>query len=390
MNVKSENGLVTIFLEGRIDSSNAQDVEKELNEARASMPGGNLVLDLEKLDYISSAGLRVILRVRKAEPALKLVGVNPEVYEIFDMTGFTEMMTVEKAYRRMSIEGCEVIGRGSNGIVYRLDADTIIKVYRNPDALPEIHRERELARKAFTMDIPTAIPYDVVKVGSSYGSVFELLNAKSFSKLIKANPDDLEKYVALYVELLKKLHATHVEPGVMPDEKDVVLGWVKFLKDYLPADEYEKLYALTDAVPVSDTMLHGDYHTNNVMMQNGEVLLIDMDTLCCGHPVFEFASVFLAYVGFGELDHSATQSFLGIPYELAGRIWKKTLELYFGSDDEETVRIYEDKAKLIGYTRLMRRTIRRIGFDDPEGAAIINNCKKNITELLARVDSLTF
>lgn len=390
MKAKSENGVVTLYLEGRVDSSNAQAVENELNTARSAMPGGNLVLDLEKLDYISSAGLRVILRTRKAEPALKLTGVNPEVYEIFDMTGFTEMMTIEKAYRRMSVEGCEVIGRGSNGVVYRLDPDTIIKVYRNSDALPEIHRERELARKAFTMDIPTAIPYDVVKVGDSYGSVFELLNAKSFSKLIKANPDELDKYVGLYVELLKKLHSTHVEPGVMPDEKSVVLGWAKFLKDYLTETEYAKLYSLIDAVPVCDTMLHGDYHTNNVMMQNGEVLLIDMDTLCLGHPVFEFASVFLAYVGFGEIDHSATEKFIGLPYELTGRIWRRTLELYFETTDDDAIREYEDKAKLIGYTRLMRRTIRRVGFDDPNGAAVIDNCRKNISELLARVDTLIF
>lgn len=390
MKAKSENGIVTIYLEGRVDSSNAQAVENELNTARASMPGGNLVLDLEKLEYISSAGLRVILRTRKAEPALKLIGVNPEVYEIFDMTGFTEMMTIEKAYRRMSVEGCEIIGRGSNGIVYRLDPDTIIKVYRNSDALPEIHRERELARKAFTMDIPTAIPYDVVKVGDSYGSVFELLSAKSFSKLIKADPDDMDKYVKLYVELLKKLHSTHVEPGVMPDEKSVVLGWAKFLKDYLPEAEYNKLCSLIEAVPACDTMLHGDYHTNNVMMQNGEVLLIDMDTLCLGHPVFEFASIFLAYVGFGELDHSITQGFMGLPYELTVRIWRKTLEQYFETTDDDAIRVYEDKAKLIGYTRLMRRTIRRIGFDDPAGAATIENCRKNISELLARVDTLTF
>src|SRR5574344_2999539 len=111
------------------------------------------------------------------------------------MTRFSELIHVEKAYRVISIEGCEVIGQGSNGKVYRLDPDTIIKVYNNPDALPDIRRERELARKAFVKGIPTAIPYDVVKVGAGYGSVFELLSAKSFSKLLKEDPGKIDEIV---------------------------------------------------------------------------------------------------------------------------------------------------------------------------------------------------
>ena len=183
------NGKLTIALSGHVDSANAPQIEKEIGELRDRHPHEELVLDMEDLEYISSAGLRVILRLRKAEQKLSLVNVSSAVYEILEMTGFAEMLPVQKAYRRLSVDGCEVIGQGANGKVYRLDPDTIIKVYYNPDSLPDIQRERELARKAFVLGIPTAIPYDVVKVGDGYGSVFELLNAKSFSKLLLANPD---------------------------------------------------------------------------------------------------------------------------------------------------------------------------------------------------------
>ena len=178
-----------------------------------------MVLDAEKLEYISSAGLRVILRLRKQEPELAIVNASPEVYEIFEMTGFTEMMPVSRAYRRVSVDGCEVIGQGANGKVYRLDPETIIKVYLNPNSLPDIHWERELARKAFVLGIPTAIPYDVVKVGDGYGSVFELLNAKSFGSLIAEHPEEMDKYVKMYVDLLKKIHGTKVHPEDLRDMK---------------------------------------------------------------------------------------------------------------------------------------------------------------------------
>ena len=137
-------------------------------------------------------------------------------------------------------------------------------------------------------------------------------------------------------------------------------------------------------------MLHGDYHTKNVLMQNGEVLLIDMDTICTGNPVFEFASVYLAYVGFGELDHSLTHSFMGIPYETTTKMFNDTLRLYFGTDDEAFLADMADKAKIVGYVRMLRRTIRRNGFDTEDGRATIALCKSRLSELLPRVSSLAF
>ena len=159
---KKDGDFLTIILSGHIDSANAPAVEKEITDALALEDPKHLTLDTADLKYISSAGLRIILRLRKNYKDLSIINVSPEVYEIFDMTGFTEMLDIHKAYRVLSVEGCEVIGQGANGKVYRIDPDTVVKVYFNPDALPEIHRERELARTAFILGIPTAIPYDVV------------------------------------------------------------------------------------------------------------------------------------------------------------------------------------------------------------------------------------
>lgn len=384
-----ENNVLTVFLIGHIDSANANDIERSITAEREKSPSENIIVDAEKLEYISSAGLRILLRIRKDMPDLKIVNVSPDVYEILDMTGFTEMITVEKAYRVISVDGCEVIGQGANGKVYRIDRDTIVKVYLNPDSLPDIHRERELARKAFVLGIPTAIPYDVVRVGDGYGSVFELLNAKSFAKIIIEDPTKLDEVIEMSVDLLKKIHGTVVKKGDMPDMKEVVLGWAEFLKDYLPDTQYNKLHSLIEAVPEDNHMMHGDYHLKNVMLQDGEVLLIDMDTLCMGHPIFELASVFNAYVGFSELDHSVSMSFLGIPHETTEKIWEQTLHLYLGTDDENIINSVKEKAMIVGYTRIMRRTIRR-EFNTPHGQKQIELCKTRLADLLGRVDSLVF
>ncbi len=233
------------------------------------------------------------------------------------MTGFTEMLPVEKAFREISVDGCEVIGQGANGAVYRINPEIIIKVYNNKDALPDIKRETDLARKAFVLGIPTAIPFDVVKVNDGFGSVFELLNAKSFSKILNETPEKIDECVKMYVDLLKKIHSTHVKKRDMPDMKAVALNWAKFLKDYIPREKNEKLIKLVRDVPERDTMIHGDYHTKNVMLQNGEILLIDMDTLSMGHPIFELASMFLGFIGFAEVTPENSVKFLGISRPIA-------------------------------------------------------------------------
>lgn len=384
----AEAETLRIYLIGHIDSANAAQVEKEITEVRNAHPEcTKMIIDASKLEYISSAGLRVILRLRKVYADLKLVNVSAEVYEVFDMTGFTEMMTVEKAYRVISTEGCEVIGQGANGKVYRIDRDTIVKVYMNPDSLPDIQRERELARHAFVLGIPTAIPYDVVRVGEGYGSVFELLNATSFAKWLAQKPEDLDEIVRESVDLLKKIHSTVVKPGEVPDMRQTALKWVTFLKDYLSPEKGEKLIAMVEAVPVDYHMMHGDYHIKNVMLQDGEALLIDMDTLCHGHPVFEFASIFNAYQGFSCADHTNIERFLGITYEQGAQLWNKTLKYYFEGKSEEEIAAIGDRAKIIGYSRILRRAYRR---PDEENSAVIAFCKKEIEDLLERVDSLTW
>ena len=387
---KVKDDVITIYLKGHIDSANAMEVEKEINDARDYVAAESLILDAQDLEYISSAGLRIILRLRRELPDLKIINVSPEVYEIFDMTGFTEMMEIHKAYRVISVEGCEVIGQGANGKVYRIDPDTVVKEYFNPDALPEIHRERELARAAFILGIPTAIPYDVVRVGDGYGSVFELLNAKSFAKLLINNEKSVEEVAAMSVDLLKQIHSTVVKPDTMPDMKEVALNWADFLKDYLPEDKWAKLHKLVEDVPEDMHMMHGDYHIKNVMLQNGEVLLIDMDTLCHGHPIFELASVYNAYQGYSDVDHQIVKDFIGLPYETAREFWNDTLKLYLDGADEKTIKSVEDKAKLIGYTRIMRRRIRRNGFESEEGRKEIENAKNHILELVDKIDTLTF
>ena len=85
-----------IALEGRLDTTTAPELEKELNASMDSID--QLTLDFSKLDYISSAGLRVLLSAHKVmskKGGMKIVNVNEIVSEVFDVTGFADILTIE-------------------------------------------------------------------------------------------------------------------------------------------------------------------------------------------------------------------------------------------------------------------------------------------------------
>ena len=385
------NEQTVVALKGRIDSGNAADVEQSiLAQLAGTDSAAPVALDAQDLEYTSSAGLRVILRLKKSYPELKIINVNSEVYEILDMTGFTEMMPVEKAYRVVSTEGCEEIGRGANGTIYRIDKDNVVKVYNNADALEDIQHERQVAKLALILGIPTAISYDVVRVGESYGSVFELLKASSFSKILAAEPEKMDWCVKEYIDLLKKIHGTVVPEGKLPDMKETVVGWAEFLRDHLPEEYMDKLLAMIKAIPHTDHMMHGDYHTKNVMLQGDEVLLIDMDTLSVGDPIFDLAFMYNAFIGFSEQDHNIIKEFQGFDHETAEKFWHKSLAAYLGTNCPTKIKEVEDKARIVGYTRLVRHAIRRGGNDPEKARQTVAYRKEKLMELLDRTDTLVF
>lgn len=93
---KIENGNVTLAVADRLDTTTAPELEKEIDSILDGAK--NLTFDMNGLEYISSAGLRVILKAQKAmntQGAMKLMGVNDSIMEVFDITGFLDILTIE-------------------------------------------------------------------------------------------------------------------------------------------------------------------------------------------------------------------------------------------------------------------------------------------------------
>ncbi len=381
-----------IHLSGRIDSENASMIEEEIVRDLEEQEGDKIIFDASELDYISSAGLRILMRIGKQTgKPMQVTGVSLEIYDIFEMTGFTEIMEVKKKIREVSVEGCPVIGKGFFGTVYRLDNDTIVKLYNSPDSdsIRMIENERKMARTAFIKGIPTAISYDTVRCGNHYGSVFELLEAKTMNEILVADLSRADELVREYAEFVKLVHNTAMDAGALPSAVDAYAGYLETVRKYISDECYDRIKALFEKMPEDHHVVHGDFHMKNIMLTKEGPMLIDMDTLNEGNPVFDLGSIYCVYREFNRDNPEDSMEFFGIDEDMACFVWEKLTEYYFATSDKAVLSTALDKIRIISAIRFLFLLATTDQGSEDEVKIMIRHTTADLEELVLRVHELT-
>lgn len=328
----------TLTLSGRLDIGTAPTLARELDREAAR----HLVLDFDGCDYVSSAGLRELLRAQKRQAAaggtMLLTNVGREVRDVLDMTGFSSLIAIRPRMRQISLDGLEFLSAGVCGECYRLDRETIVKLY-NEGVEPAIaEKEKAFAKTAFVAGIPTAISYDVVASGTRTGVVYEMLDAKLFSAVIRADLDNIEKHAETLAEVTRLVHATPAPAGVFPDIKENFRGYIRQMDFFLPPEDIDLLLARLETIPDADNCVHFDLHTSNIMIRDGEPVIIDMGDVSRGHYLFDIGLLYTIY-GLPELGISELAT--KIPNADGVRLLDACLARYF-ADKPATERAFAE------------------------------------------------
>lgn len=380
MEYKLEKDVLTISIEGELNSVNSESVGEEIDKIIEDKTFKSLVLDFDRVSYISSAGLRIILKLKQRYDDFSVINASLEVYDVFQMTGFTSMMSIKKALRKIDLTGAEIIGDGFFSTVYRLNKDTIVKVFNRTSDPEQIERELRLAKEAFVLGVPTAISFDVVKVGDKMGVCFEMLDCMSLKTALLTEKSKYNEYLEKYAALLKKINTTECFNPMIPDIKEKSLKKVEAIKPYLEEKYYLKAKALMESIPERKTFVHGDCHFKNIMVQGDDLLLIDMDTLSVGHPIFELAAIYAPYCAFNEDDPGNSEKFFGISDEEGRKLYNETINLYFGKDDP----VIKDKIKVVAYIHMVWWN--RV--NEPNNNVRLEGCRSRLYALLDKIDDL--
>ena len=333
MEIKTEikDGVCYVCLDGSITSANSSQFE----EAVKDIENNGMIIDCKDLEFISSAGLRVILALKKkcGDKTFKVINVNNEVKNIFDITGFSEIMDVSGVSREVSVEGCDLIGAGACGECFRIDDETIIKLYYPGVSEEEIEREKTLAKKAFVLGVPTAISYDIVKSNGRTGVVYELIKSKTLGELIRSDYENKEKYIDLYVDVCKKIGSITSNDTSIPSFVDINRPDIEKI-DMLSSDEKKYLYKFLDMIPSENTCIHGDLNINNIMVENGECCLIDMGEFSRGHHLFDVSRIIFS-MEYANVPKGEFNSFYKMTSEQVDEVYKSFMEKYFGMKFED-------------------------------------------------------
>ena len=351
------NGVLTISLDGRLDTEAATSFEAELVEICKNNPHESLVFDAEKLQYVASSGLRTMLKMAKTEKNFSIENVSDAVYSVFEMTGFSRIMTIRKALRKIDLEKCEKIGAGGNGAVYRVSEDEIVKVNYDPDTYEGLDKELAKAKEAFLLGIPTAISFDLVDCGDGKrGVVYETIKSRTLGETIQSFPERMEELTDRYIEQLNILHAVHTDNPVFGSAKDNYKKQVESASKYLSEEEGKMLQQILEVLPEGDRLVHCDAHPKNIMIQNGDMLWIDMEGMAVGHPIYDLISI--SAVLNGVRTDEITMGICGMDIATVLKFKECFIRKYFKTEDEEMIKKY---SSLIDVLRLIR-AIFAIGF----------------------------
>lgn len=365
LKVAPDEDRLRFLIEGRIDATAATEFSAAVAEARADRPKGRMVFDCKGLEYISSAGLRVFLSLKKKEAApIRLVNVSRGVAEILDVTGFSQLLDVSRAVRSISPKECRFIGRSHSISIYQMPDDTIMKVYPDGATQEDVERERKNAQTALLNGIPTLIAYDVVEHEGSYGLLYERLKLDTVSSTLDDMPWKLDKWAAKMGELLRIVHAADPDPDALPRTQDILEAQAHQMKGRLNEREVWALIRLIRAIPQTQGIVYGKYHEHNVFIQKDELLLVNMADLSLGDPIHDLGTVYMLHVLEAE---RFAKTFQNISATQLKRAWDVMIRAYLDTDDEEAVAACEQIVHASGLLRsALYPATARLSPDDEE------------------------
>lgn len=330
----------TIKLSGHLDTANAANIDKYIAEEIASQETEPtaLSLDCSDLEYISSTGLRIILKYKKEYPDFEVINVSNDVYNVFEMTGFSRIMTVKKALRKVDLSQCTKLAQGGNGAVYRINEEEIIKVQHLADTEQMMLDEMRRAKAAFVLGVPTAISFDIVDCGDGrHGAIYEALNSDTLGRHMHKHVEDIQKYAIKYMDLLKTMHSTEADEKEFGRVKDTYREGFEAGAQHFTAEELKMCYELLDMIPERNTLIHADAHTNNILLSGDDLMFIDMADTALGHPVFDYSGIGLAMLC-NQSSAERCQSVCGMVPDEVNQFLAIAMAYRFGLKDPEEIK----------------------------------------------------
>ena len=260
---------------------------------------------------------------------------------------------MEMKYKTLEIGDQKPFAKGGTGECYRLDEDTILKLYYEGFPKEYVQREKAGARTALVAGVPTAISFQPVQVGNRYGLVYERVEGKTLSELTAQEPSLAQERGGMLAVIAKTLHGAHGKPWSLPRTTEHIRKELPKI-DYATESTIRHIQAFMDGLDEEQGFVHGDFHPNNVIVSADGPMLIDMGDFSLGSPLFDLASLLFCLFESPEAKKGGFNPFNGLTREEAKAFWQGFEKAYFaGGMDEGTAQRLK-KVTVLGKLRFER------------------------------------
>lgn len=335
---KTTDKIIEVALPRRIESNNSLEVQKEIERVASDNGGKKLRLNAMGTEYISSAGLRVLLTLQRDEIIEEICNVSDYVYGILDVTGFLDILKVRRHQNEEDTDQENLIGKDAYGELYKKDDENVIRVYKSLNS-EEIEAGRKYSQLAMKSDISVAIYCGKASTAQGTGLVYAADGSESLANHIRKNPRELDEILKGFVEQIELFH-----------KNEELKKNVKKITDYYRERMDANTKLSTDVKRVagevftmlsrSNAVIFENVNSETVLYENGKPLFVDLSLLKYGNPVFELAGMYRNRIEFGK--------FLGESENKGQRTWQRLLELYFPDCTAEEVSQFDTVARSLG------------------------------------------
>ncbi|MBR5799994.1 MAG: phosphotransferase [Lachnospiraceae bacterium] len=182
----------------------------------------------------------------------------------------------------------KLLARGNTAEVYEYSEGKVCKLFFEGYPAEYVELEFRNAKELYDRNIRVPVPFKLITIDNRRGIIYEKIEGRSLLNLIAENPEKADKYI----DILTKTHL-----AILSQKSKELLSYKDFLSVMVKnrTADYREICTKMDALPDGDHILHGDFHPNNILMEeNGTPVVIDFMNVCRGPKLFDIArTVFL-------------------------------------------------------------------------------------------------
>ena len=316
----------TVFVRGVMDGATACAMVTGMN-------AGNIyILDFEEVSDINFAGIRALLRCRKAGQCFRIINASPSVAEKIEDTGAASFINVCRKAKPLDLNkyvefGASYLSKAFNS----LDGDSMLKVYGENVPKWMVAQEKIIARAVMQFGIATPLVGTIYEDGGMTALDFERIEGKkSFSRIISEEPDRLEEITIRFARMCKHLHSTECDTTIFTDRcisyRDAILKCAEFTEE-----EKSAMLSFVKNIKPETTCLHGDMQISNVITDGKEDLWIDLSDFGYGNHMLDMGMWFFQCLLVPEEN---VQSLFHLGKKQMAEIWDIFIREYFGADTD--------------------------------------------------------